>query len=94
MAYRTSRAVFVSSSVGVWVLMTIILVVVPDWLDRWVSLEIARVVGWAVAVSVWVLTVEQQWKERFGPFLRFLFQLVLWVGAALTAIYISEQATP
>jgi hypothetical protein len=72
--------------------MTGILVIVPDQLDRWLSLEISRVVGWAVAVSLWVLTVEQQWKERFGPLLRFPFQLVLWVSAALTAIWISEQA--
>ena len=92
MRYRTSRLVFVSSNVVVWFLMTGILVIVPDQLDRWLSLEISRVVGWAVAVSLWVLTVEQQWKERFGPLLRFAFQLVLWVAAALTAIWISEQA--
>jgi len=94
MAYRTSRLTFVVSNVVVWLTMTAILVVVPDQLDRWLSLEISRVVGWAVAVSVWVLTVEPQWKERFGPLARFAFQFVLWVGAALTAIWIIEQVGP
>ena len=34
----------------VWLVMVAILVVVPDSLERWMSLEVARVVGWAVAV--------------------------------------------
>lgn len=71
--------------------MTVILVVVPDVLARWVSIEVARVIGWGVAGSVWVVSVEPLWQARFGPVARFFLQLVLWVSAALVAIYISEQ---
>ncbi len=91
MAERTSRAVFVVTNVVVWILMTVILVVVPDVLVRWVSIEVARIIGWGVAGSIWVVAVEQQWKARFGPVARFFLQLVLWVSAALVAIYVSEQ---
>ena len=72
--------------------MTVILVVVPDLLSRWMSIEVARVIGWGVAGSVWVVAVERQWQARFGPVARFFLQLVLWVSAALVAIYISEQS--
>ena len=51
----------------VWVLMTAILVVVPDPLERWLGLELARVLGWAVACGVWVVAVESQWKARVRP---------------------------
>jgi len=91
MAEQTSRAVFVTANVVVWLVMTAILVVVPDMLTRWLSLEVSRIIGWGVASSIWVVAVEQQWKARFGPFARFFLQLILWVGAALVAIYISEQ---
>jgi hypothetical protein len=83
---------FVAANAGVWLLMTIILVIVPDTLERWMPLEIARVVGWGVAGSVWVVAVERQWQARFGPVARFFLQLVLWIGAALVAIYVSDQA--
>jgi hypothetical protein len=92
MAQRSSRTVFVVSNVLVWLVMTAILVVVPDLLVRWVTLEVARVIGWGVAGSVWVVAVERQWQARFGPIARFFLQLVLWVSAALVAIYISEQS--
>ncbi len=82
---------FVLRNAVVWLLMAAILVVVPDQLERWMSLEVARVIGWAVACGVWVVVVEQEWKARFGPFARFAFQLVLWVGAALVALWISDQ---
>ena len=72
--------------------MVAILVVVPDSLERWLSLEVARVVGWAVACAVWVVAVERQWQQRVGPFARFFLQLTLWVSAALVAIWISDQA--
>ena len=72
--------------------MTAILVVVPDTIDRWVGLELARVIGWAVACGLWVVTIEGQWKRRFGPFTRFVCQLVLWVLAAVVAMWISEHA--
>jgi hypothetical protein len=83
---------FVLANAVVWVVMTGILVVVPDTLERWMPLEVARVLGWAVACSVWVIAVERQWQERVGPLIRFALQLGLWVGAALTAIWISDQA--
>lgn len=92
MPERSSRVAFVTINVVVWFVMTAILVVVPDLLDRWMPLEFARVVGWGVAGSVWVVSVEHQWKLRFGPLARFFLQLVLWVSAALVAITISEQA--
>ena len=82
---------FVTINVIVWLLMVVILVLVPDWLDRWLSIELSRFIGWAVACGVWVVAVERRWQERFGPLLRFLLQLLLWVAAALTAIWISEQ---
>ena len=71
--------------------MTLILVLVPDLLARGMSIEVARVVGWGVAGSLWVVSVEPLWQARFGPVARFFLQLVLWVSAALVAIYISEQ---
>jgi hypothetical protein len=76
----------------VWLLMVGILVVVPDTLERWMALEVARVIGWAVACGVWVVAVERYWQQRYGPFVRFFLQLVLWVSAALVASWISEQA--
>jgi hypothetical protein len=51
------------------------------------------VIGWALACAVWVVAVEHEWQARFGPLVRFALQLVLWVAAALTAIWISESAT-
>jgi hypothetical protein len=82
---------FVVRNILVWLLMAAILVVVPDQLDRVMPFEIAGVIGWAIAVSVWVIAVEQQWQARFGPFARFGFQLVLWVSAALVANWIRAQ---
>ena len=82
---------FVLANAVVWLTMTAILVVVPDALERWMRLEIARVIGWAVACSVWVIAVERQWQERVGPLARFGLQLGLWIAAAVTAIWISDQ---
>jgi hypothetical protein len=92
MPFRRIPLVFVAVNFAVWLIMVAILVVVPDQLERWLGLEFARVVGWAVACGVWVVAVERQWQERFGPFTRFALQLVIWVGAALLAIWISDQA--
>jgi hypothetical protein len=82
---------FVLRNALVWVLMLVILVIVPDQLEHWMPFEATRVIGWAVAVSVWVIVVEQEWRARFGPFARFGFQLLLWVSAALLASWISAQ---
>lgn len=89
---RRVRVRFIASNVVVWFVMTAILVVVPDWLEQWIPLQIARGIGWAVAAFVWIVSVESQWRARFGPFLRFGLQLILWVGAALVATFISSQA--
>ncbi len=84
---------FVGLNLLVWLVMTLILVVVPDTLQRWLPLEIARVAGWALACGLWVLTVERQWQDRVGPLGRFGIQLVLWVSAALVAIWIGDLTT-
>ena len=89
---RRPRSTFVLANLAVWLVMVVILVVVPDYLERWIPLEFARVVGWAVAGSIWVVAIEREWQRRAGPFVRFLLQLVLWVSAALLAIWISDQA--
>jgi hypothetical protein len=92
MARRLRRLRFFALNVAVWAAMVVILVLVPDLLARWMRLEIARVIGWAFACSVWVVAIEREWQERFRPFARFGLQLLLWVGAALVAIWISESA--
>ena len=83
---------FFISNILVWLLMVVILVVVPDTLERWATLEVARVIGWAVGYGVWVILIEQRWRERVPPFARFVLQLLIWVSAALLAIWISDQA--
>ena len=80
------------ASFGVWLLMVVILVLVPDSLERWVGLEVSRVIGWAVAGGVWMISVEPAWRSRVGPVWRFLLQTTLWILAALVAIWISERA--
>jgi hypothetical protein len=83
---------FLAVNALVWVLMVVILVLVPDTLEPWTGLAIGRVIGWAVAGGFWVVAVEREWQTRFGPFTRLALQMVLWVGAALLAIFISDQA--
>jgi hypothetical protein len=85
---------FFVANLLVWLLMTVVLVLVPDALDRWLGLEVARVIGWAVAGSLWVVTIEKQWQARVGVFWRFTLQLLLWISAALVAIWISEMTRP
>lgn len=92
MAQRTGLTAFLLVNALVWALMTTILVLVPDNLERWLGLQLARIIGWAVACGVWVVVVESAWKARYGPFTRFVAQFVLWVSAALVAIWISEMA--
>jgi hypothetical protein len=71
--------------------MIVILVVLPDQLERWMPIQVSRVIGWAVACGLWVVTVEAHWKARCGPLLRFLVQFVLWVSAALLAQWLDDQ---
>jgi hypothetical protein len=85
---------FILTNVVVWLAMTAILVVVPDSLERWMSLPVARVIGWALACSVWVVTVEAGWQRRLGAITRFFVQLILWVGAAFVAMWISDLFRP
>lgn len=82
---------FLIANVFVWLAMVVILVVLPDQLERWLPLAVTRVVGWAVACGLWVITVETQWKQRVGPFWRFALQFLLWVGAALVAMWLDDQ---
>jgi hypothetical protein len=82
---------FIGANVLVWMIMVLILVLVPDLLQQWMAMEIARFVGWAVACAVWVVAIERHWQHRVGPLARFGVQLALWVSAALVAIWISEQ---
>jgi hypothetical protein len=83
---------FVLKNITVWLLMVVVLVLVPDTLEPWLGMEIARVVGWAVAFPVWMAVVERDWQARFGPLTRVALQVPLWIAAALLAIWISEQA--
>ncbi|HUL71838.1 MAG TPA: hypothetical protein VLT86_01980 [Vicinamibacterales bacterium] len=94
MAPRLSTRRFVLRNALVWILMVAILVVVPGQLERWLSVEISRVIGWPLACGVWVVAVEREWQARFGPFARFGFQLLLWVSAALCAVWLSDQLQP
>ena len=89
---RRSALPFVAASFAVWLVMVVILVLVPDSLEPWVGLEVSRVIGWAVAGGVWMISVEPAWRSRVGPVWRFLLQTTFWVLAALVAIWISEQA--
>ena len=90
MSRHRGGASFLAVNVLMWALMTAILVVVPDALDRWLSLEFARVVGWAVASGLWVVVLQQPWRSRVGPFTLFALQVLLWISAALVAIWISD----
>ena len=90
MTRHRGGATFLAVNVLMWALMTAILVVVPDALDRWLSLEFARVVGWAVASGLWVVVLQQPWRSRVGPFTLFALQVLLWISAALIAIWISD----
>lgn len=90
MKRRQSAAPFLAANVLMWGLMMVVLVVVPDALERWMSLEIARIVGWAVASGLWVVALQQRWRDRVGPFTLFALQLGIWVSAAAVAIWISD----
>ena len=87
---RPARLPFVLANVLMWLVMTAILTVVPDTLARWLSLELARVVAWAVASGLWVVVLQQPWRTRLAPIPLFVLQVALWVSAALVAIWISD----
>lgn len=79
------------ANVGMWLVMTAILVALPDQLDRWLDLSMARAVGWAVAGAVWVVAIERHWQARMGALARFPLQVVLWASAAMAAMWLSDQ---
>ena len=88
---RTSRAVPLGvRSVAVWILMVVVLVVVPDSLEQWMPLNIARVCGWVLASGMWVVILDRAWQARFTPLVRFPLQITAWLTAALTAAWISD----
>ena len=74
-----------------WLVMTGILVVLPDAMDRWMDLSIARAIAWAFAGALWVVAIERQWQARMGALARFPFQVALWVSSALAAMWLSDQ---
>ena len=71
--------------------MVAVLVLVPDTLESWMRLDIARVCGWVLASGIWVAVLERDWRERFGPLARFTLQLGAWLAAAILAVMISER---
>lgn len=83
---------FVLKNIIVWLVMVVVLVLVPDTLEPWLGMEVARVVGWGVAFPVWMIVVEREWQARFGPIASVALQVPFWIAAALLAIWISEQA--
>jgi hypothetical protein len=87
---RDSVWTFIGLNAVMWVVMTAILVILPDALDRWVDITIARAFAWAVAGSVWVVAIERQWRARMGALARFPLQVGLWASAALVATWISD----
>jgi len=94
MTRRGSAAVFFVANVLAWLLLVAIMVLVPDYLGRWVSLEVSRVVGWAVASGIWVVALQPRWRARVGPLALFGVQFVTWVSAAILAMWISEASHP
>ena len=82
---------FVGLNVVLWLVMTLILLVLPDQLDRWLDLSVARAIAWAVAGAVWVVSIERQWQARVGVLARFPLQVMLWSSSALTAMWLSDQ---
>lgn len=73
-----------------WLVMIAVLILVPDFLESWMSLPVARVCGWVLASGLWVAIVEREWRESFSPLPRLLLQMFVWLSAALIAIYISD----
>jgi len=87
---QKGSARFVALSGVVWIIMIAVLIVVPDALEDWMPLPVARVVGWVLASGIWVAVVEREWRARFSPVSRFLLQTAIWLSAALIAIYVSD----
>ncbi len=82
---------FIGLNVLLWMVMTAILLVLPDQLERWIDLSVGRAIAWAVAGAIWVVAIERQWQARMGALARFPLQVLLWVSSALVAMWISDQ---
>lgn len=91
---RLSWLPFAAANLLMWLVMIVVLVVVPDALEPWLSLEIARVVGWAVGSGLWAVVLQGAWRRRVGPFTLFVLQVVIWVSAATVAIWLSTMTKP
>jgi undecaprenyl pyrophosphate phosphatase UppP len=91
---RRSRSalLFALANVGVWIVMMVVLVLVPDTLERWLPLEVSRVLGWVMATGLWMILVEREWQRRVRPLPRYAMQVLLWMSAAFVALWISEHA--
>ena len=82
---------FIGLNIVMWLVMTAILIILPDQLDRWVDISIGRAIAWAVACAVWVLAIERQWRTRMGALARFPLQVLLWASSAIVATWLSDQ---
>jgi hypothetical protein len=91
MTPRRSSLPFVAANAVMWVVMIAILIGVPELVDRWMPIEVARALGWAVASGVWVIALQQQWRSRVRPLTLFAVQLGLWVSAAVVAMWITAM---
>ena len=87
---RSPVPLFVRSAI-VWLVMVIVLVLVPDTLEQWMPLNIARICGWVLASGIWVIALDRYWTAQLRPLVRFPLQIGAWLGAALTAVWISDQ---
>lgn len=94
MKLRRSVPGFIFANVCMWVVMMAVMVVVPDTLERWMPLTIARALGWAVASGLWDVVLQQPWRRRVGPLALFAIKLPLWVSAATAALWISDLFRP
>ena len=75
----------------VWLAMVVVLVLVPDALEQWIPLDIARICGWVLASGIWMVVLDRDFRERYGPFVRFTLQLAAWLSAAILAVTISDR---
>jgi hypothetical protein len=89
--FRVPRLPLGLQSAGMWIVMVVVLVVVPDTLEQWMPLSAARVCGWVLASGLWVVVLDRSWQARFPPLVRFPLQIVAWLTAALSAAWISDQ---
>lgn len=85
---------FIVANVCMWAVMMAVMVLVPDTLDRWVSLTIGRALGWAVASGLWDVVMQPAWRRRVGPLALFAIKLPLWVSAATAALWLSDLFRP